>query len=217
MTLADYSLTINGTYILRLYLWSMLRKYMPEHWDFIQNESGANELVIPIIPHQDQPETQRSEKPYMVYTYDFSETGDLFQYQRETFTVRIYSQSTATLAATTKFIMRLFNRYDESAFDVNAWLHDLVPGRDTIESDYMTGRPEFDKWIDEAKNYIFKVVKVSGVEGAQPTTGEGNRVDAMIVIDMEYVEKDMGPFFGGELEYDRKASDEPLIPPTPTP
>src|SRR5699024_3208010 len=108
---------MSASHVVRLYLWDMLRANMPDTWAEVPSLSD-----MPIIPTQEQPEEQTSGKPYIVYTYDYRATSDLWQIQEETMYLRILSQSAATIAATTKLMVRVFNRMDESAWDINDWI-----------------------------------------------------------------------------------------------
>lgn len=181
MTSGDHSLTMAASHIINAYLWEMLTEHLGGMWRKI--ERGGT-TVVPILPAQEQPEVQDTDLPYMVYVYDYGNTGGLFQYQNETLTLRLFSSSASVIAATTKLCMRLFNKYDESAFDVNTWL--------MSRDEHRTGDARRDKWIDEMQNFQFKTIHVSGTQGVQPTTNEDGRMDSIITIELEYIEFDMG-------------------------
>lgn len=179
----NHSLTMAASHVVRLYLWDMLTEHMRYQW-----KPGGEHGDIPIIPTQEQPEEQASGKPYIVYTYDYNMTTGLWQLQNETIYLRVISQSAATIAATTKLIMRVFNRMDESAVDINEWIRSPeglgkyeIPGADNAE---------YNVWMDEARNFQFKFTRISGVTGMQPAASEGGRSDSIISIELHYVELD---------------------------
>lgn len=179
--MVNHSLTVSGSHIVRLYLWDKLQESMGEVWRPIGNNNA-----IPIIPAQEQPEFQTSEQPYMVYAYSHDMTTDLWQLQEESMAITMYSQSPARVAATGKLIKRIFNKWDESAQDVNAWIR----SSDGLGK-YKTGQSEYDQWIDEVENFNFKFIRLLGITGPQPAEGEGSRVDSTVSINMSYIEKEM--------------------------
>lgn len=186
--MTSYSLTAAASHVVNLYFWDMLAEHMPDTWKKIQvpNEDGTTRRVIPIIPTQEQPEAQVSERPYIVYMYDIVSTSDLWQLQGETLVWRIFSQSPATIAATTKLATRLFNRFEETAYDINAWLHSETGfGKYYDESLDQYG---YNDWMDDYRNFQFKTVSIAGVSGTQPSDSEGNRVDALVTIDLKFIE-----------------------------
>lgn len=175
-----HSLSVSASHIVRLYLWDMMQDYMPDTWGMIDTGTGRK---IPILPVQEQPEQQTSNRPYIVYTYDVLPTSDVWQYQTESMYLVIFSQSSAVISSTTKLMTRLFNKYDVTAREINKW----VQGPE-IEK-YFEGAKE---WLDEYRNYRFKTVRVAGVAGQQPTPQEAGRVDSAITLELTYVELDMG-------------------------
>lgn len=166
----------------------MMQEFMGDTWKKVDTEHG---LKIPILPVQEQPEVQTSDKPYLIYTYDVLSTGDLYQHQIENAIFSIYSQSSAVVSATTKLMTRLFNKYDDTARDINRWLHTTQGAHNRSLQAYVTGNPDDDMWIDELRNFRFTTVNVAGVAGQQPAPGEGGRVDSLITIELNYTEKIM--------------------------
>lgn len=181
----EHSLIVSATYIVRLFLWDLLTEHMPSTWAEVDELSD-----MPIIPTQEQPEEQTSGKPYIVYTYDYMSTSNLWQFQNETAYFRVISQSAATIAATTKLMIRVFNRLDDSARDINAWIHSQGAFAGGGLSKYATGNSEYDVWIEEVKNFQFKYTRLAGVTGTQPAASEAGRVDSIISIELHYVELD---------------------------
>ena len=182
-----HSLTVSATHIIRLYLWDMMQRFMSDTWVKIDTGQG---LKIPIIPVQEQPEAQTSDRPYIVYTYDMLSTGDLFQHQIEQAMFSIYSQSSAVVSATTKLMVRLFNKYDITAREINQWLHTEAGVYGKSLEQQKTGNPDYDTWIDELRNFKFTTVNVAGVAGQQPSPGEAGRLDSLITIELNFVERD---------------------------
>jgi hypothetical protein len=150
---------------------------------------------IPIIPAQEQPEVQSSENPYMVYIYDTNATSELYQMQSETLSLRMFSQSPSTIAATGKLCTKLFNRYDDSAFDINMWIvrgltgpggTDYLP-HESFEA-FSAAYGINSMWLDEVRNYRIKYTTISGIQGAQPAESEGGRVDSIVSIEINFIE-----------------------------
>lgn len=185
MTDTNLDLTMAASHVIRLYLWDKLQQRLPAHWKKV---TAAGMLKIPIVPAQEQPELQDSGAAYIVYVYDYGPTGDLWQLENERLTLRVFSENAAVLSETTKLCRRLFNKWDESAMEVNRWLY----APDGLEK-YKTGTTEYDQWMDEARNFLFKSIKVSGTQGVQPAPDEGGRTDTLIFLDLTYVEKQWSP------------------------
>ena len=172
MTNIDLKLSASG--IVRLYLWDMLQTQLPDIW---KPMAGGG---IPIIPAQDQPETQVSENPYIVYVTDTMPTTDLFSLQTETMHLRIFSQSAGTLNRTVRLLSRLMNKWDVTARDLNRW------------TQHPDGRRKFPaEWLDEVDNFQFKNIRlVSGV-GIEPSGGEGKRMDTSVSLSITFIEREM--------------------------
>lgn len=181
--MVNHSLTVAASHVVRLYLWDMMREHMGDIWKPI----GTNKIV-PIVAAQEQPELQSSENPYIVYAYDYGITDDLWQLQNETMALTVFTQSPGRLAATTKLCMRLFNRRDESARDINAWMRRNPDSERPSLEKYRTGKPQYDDWLDEFRNFKFLTMR-SYATGVQPAPGEGRRVDGTIMVEMTYVER----------------------------
>jgi len=175
--MSDY-LSMTGSAIVRLYLWDMLRRYMPETW-----KPGSGMLTIPIIPAQDQPETQTGLGPYIVYDGSFSPTDDLYQIETERMTLRIFSEDTDVLTSTVKLCRRLFDRKDDSAFELNRWLD-----REDGLGQYAMKDQRYNTWMEEARNVKFLTTSVVGTEGAAPAETQEGRLDTLVFLDLTYVE-----------------------------
>lgn len=193
MTL-NHSLTMTASHIVRYYLWANLQAYMADTWKPLERTGVA---AIPILPAQEQPEAQTSGNPYMIYIYDTNGTSDFFHLQSETLSIRMFSQSPVTIAATGKLCTKLFNRYDDSAYDINMW---IVRGLERSDGTPYLPHESFASfaaaynirpmWLDEVQNYRIKYTTVSGIQGAQPAESEFGRVDSIVSIDIHFVELD---------------------------
>lgn len=170
-----------GSHVVRLYLWEQLKRYMPDKWKHIERElpDGTKINTIPIIPAQEQPEVQDSGRPYIVYIYDVHSTGDLYQLERESISLVVYSQDAGLISSTTKLITKLLNKYDDSARDINHWIKSPM-GIQQAYGDH--------DWVREMRRYSFKEIHVSGSVGAQPAPGEGGRMDSIITVELVYTE-----------------------------
>lgn len=177
MQMDELDLKLSASGIVRLYLWDQLLAQLPEIWGG-QLEGGG----IPIIPAQDQPETQVSDSPYIVYVADTLPTNDLFSYQREAMHFRVFSQSTGTINSTMRLFGRLMNKWDITARDLNRW----VRHPDGLKK-YLPA-----EWMDEARNFQFKTIRVVSAVGIEPSGGEGKRVDASMSLEVGFIEVNMG-------------------------
>lgn len=180
-------LAISASHVVRLYLWDMLSTRLGHIWD-VDDHHDVKPLDIPIIPAQDQPDTQTSERPYIVYDYSYTTSGDPYQIENESLTLRVFSQSTSTLAMTTKLCIRLFGQFDKSAADINRWINDTTPGKGLQK--YMAEDGRYNTWIEEVRNFKFLSVSVPGTQGAEPAAQEAGRLDTLIFLDIKYVERE---------------------------
>lgn len=180
--MTNYDLKLSASLIVRLYLWDQLQVQLPDIWKPL--EGGG----IPIIPAQDQPETQVSSNPYIVYVADVLPTTDLFSYQRESMHLRIFSADPGVLNSTVRLISRLMNKWDITARDLNRWVrHDDGFGK-YVAADY----DDYNPWVEEAVNFQFKTIRVVSGVGIEPSGGEGKRMDTSMSLEIGFIEKQMG-------------------------
>lgn len=157
--------------VLRQYAWALLHANDPTVWDTNNYKpAGATEGFIPIVPLSDEPELSDFDGPHIVYGYTNDTTGDRWFNSSGTMTFAIYDDNFRRLGKTLNILQAAFERADESARDVNHFLHSFTfnaaqPFRDTIR---------------------FGCIEIGFVEGGTPETSEGGRQSALINIRFDY-------------------------------
>ena len=177
----SFDLQITAAHIVRLYFWHHIQKEIPELWAPIKTSIGSQP---PIITAQEQPELQASERPYMVYVYDTFATTDVWQIQTENVMFVIYTQSPRTITATTKLASRIFNKFDVTAQEINAWMQ----SPDGLIK-YVPNVEKKQEILAQYKDFRFKTVRVAGITGAEPSREEGGRMNAAITIETVFTER----------------------------
>ena len=173
----SYDYQITAAHIVRLYFWDHIQKQLGGLWAEFNGQP-------PIIPAQEQPELQASERPYMVYVYDTFATTDVWQIQTENVMFIIYTQSPRTITATTKLASRLFNKFDVTAQEINAW----IQSPDGIIK-YVPDGKDKQEILEQYRDFRFKTVRVAGITGAEPSREEGGRMNAAITIEAVFTER----------------------------
>ena len=169
--LYDYQIT--AAHIVRLYFWDHIQKQLGGLWADFNGQP-------PIIPAQEQPELQASERPYMVYVYDTFATTDVWQIQTENVMFVIYTQSPRTITMTTKLASRIFNKFDVTAQEINAWMR---------APDGLAAQVSDPKILEQYRDFRFKTVRVAGITGVEPSREEGGRMNAAITIEAVFTER----------------------------
>lgn len=166
---------LSGTLALNHYLWERLQSDL--NWTKIDN-------FVPIIPAAQQPELSSQSQPYIVYNYSLNPSGGHTQQEQVTYTV--YGSTNSEVWEAVNFIFNVFQHFDFSAADVNAWLARNNEG-------YLQPLDIFD----------FKTIWAVSTVGPQPPTEEGGAVDGAVVIRCEYTRYINKPI-------DNMRSDDPL-------
>ena len=152
--MTDYSLT--ATSVVRKYLWQRLSTEIG--WQTIGN-------LVPIFPAQQEPEFDSAGRPYIIYAYSISDGGDGMHQEQANFTV--YGNESQVRTAV-NFMRSLFEHYDWSADDVNAWLN-------IVNTD------------DRYKMYEFKSISCIDAFGPEPAESEGGPLTGGVIARMDYV------------------------------
>lgn len=137
------------------YLWHLLQTELG--WS-IDNYNG----LVPITDPQQQPEMLEFDAPFIVYNWSLQATGTLYVEQEEQIAYAIFSREEKDIRQAVNLINNYFNRFDDSAKDVNAYV--AANGSDLN------------------KKFDYKYLRVLSSSGAQPSAQEGGRMDGMIII-----------------------------------
>lgn len=150
-------------YVLRSYTWELLKRNT-DLTDDDYDADGNGDGLIPIVPLGEEPELAQFDKPYIVYGYAESPTGELYAKNNGNMVYVIYSSKFEELGKITNIIKTAFERGDESARDVN----------------------EFSSTIGAFVGIRFGTIEVGFLEGGSPEEDEGGRMSAAINIRYEY-------------------------------
>lgn len=145
-------------YIIRLYLWEILR------------ENEALELVsgkVPIIPLEDEPELSDAGKPYAIYGYSENEAIGIDAIRRGTFAFRVIATTSGQLDRIQSIVGRAFEDCDIA-----------TEGLNRFSTQFGTG---------ELVGIRFTYAKTSYVMSAEPSETEAGPVEGVITIAYSYI------------------------------
>jgi hypothetical protein len=152
----------NAVYALNAYLWKLLESNLG--WDK-EDYDGAT----PIIPTADQPEFQKTGRPYIVYGYSQDKSGHLYALEYGTVAYYVFSETYTEANRVTDVIFKVLQRGDDAATDVNDWID--------IERDN-----------DKIRGVSFGTVcAVSSVE-ADPSRSEDGYTYAGVIVKVSFVD-----------------------------
>lgn len=145
-------------YIIRLYLWDILR------------EEEALELVsgkVPIIPLEDEPELSDAGKSYAIYGYAENESLDVDAIRRGTFAFRVIATNTGQLDRIQAIVGRAFEDCDIA-----------TEGLNRFSTQFGTG---------ELVGIRFTYAKTAYIANAEPSENESGPVEGVITISYSYI------------------------------
>lgn len=149
-------------------------------WALLQQKLGWEKVSgkVPVIPSTQQPEFMQYDKPFIVYGFAAEPgNGDLYAHNVETVAYTVYGPNVSGVNTATYMLNQAFRRFDESADDLNRWIHN--------------GSTEKNLFMD----INFTHTQVSAHAGADDQDQEGGRQDGMIVIRYGYtIQFDTGEF-----------------------
>lgn len=160
----------NATFGVNKYLWAQLQNHLG--W----NKSNYGGMT-PITTPQDQKVFQAFEAPYIVYNFKSNaSTKDNYMMRGDQIAYAIYSTKESDVRAAVNLLTYLFDRMDNSAADVNAWM----------DHEYNTTS---DNTLKAIKDKIdFKSTWVLDSDASQPSTEEGGRLDGYLVLQTRYTD-----------------------------
>lgn len=155
------SIEVSPTLALRQYVWALLRANDPTTWTEA-NYGGT----IPIVPLNEEPELSEFTGPRIVYEYTHPDSGPAYYRQRGNMTLAIRDDNFRRMGKTMNILETAFNRYDESARDVN---------------DYIQRRKaSLDLGIS------FGSINVGFSQSGTPETQEGGRMVGIVDIEFDF-------------------------------
>ena len=150
----------NAVYALNSYLWKALKVNLG--WDEI---AGTGR---PLIPASQQPELMELNRPFIVYSSVQEPSRDLYVLKNEQVVYVIYSTEIPELQETANLLVDLFDRWDDSADDVNEWLAKEKVG----------GGPD--------RRIHFKFTRVLSADKDEPSESEGGFYSAVVSVSTQY-------------------------------
>lgn len=152
-------ITVVPAHLLRSYIWQVLKANLPEAWD--ESNYGGK---IPIVPLGEEPELSKYSGPHIVYGYTNEASGPIAARESGSVSFAVYDQNFRRLGRTMNVLKRAFDRYDETARDVN---------------NYTSHIPEF-------VGIRFGSISLSYLEGGSPEENEGGNMSALMTVRYEY-------------------------------
>lgn len=142
-------------------------------WKLLQTRLGWSAAdyngLTPIIPGAREPEFAAYNKPYITYGYSAETDGDDWFLPREVLVYTVYAKDADDVNAAVKLLSNALRRKDESANDVNYWIH----------SAQNPAAEEFD-------GVTFGYLALINSEGPGPEATEGGAVDGLVAIRYSY-------------------------------
>jgi hypothetical protein len=144
-----------------------INKYL---WAKLKEELGWSEAnyggLTPITTPQQQPEFNAYNFPYIVYGYSPQATGPDWLLEGEVIAYTVFSASSADIRKAVNVMKWAFNRFDESAVDVNKY----------IQANGSADNKAFD----------YKAIRLTSASGPEPSLTEGGRQDGSVVISVMF-------------------------------
>ena len=170
--MTDYKLSaVHG---LRSYMWRLLQDNLGWTLDDYADANGTK--YVPIITPQQEAIFNEMGKPYIVYSFSRGDTSSSWFIENEAGAFSVFSSNEEDIRRALNLFQTKFNRRDDSAYDLNEYIS--KNGSDAL------------------KNFDYKTLWVSTVQGPKPSTEEGDRRDGLITINMRYT----------QLEFDEESN-----------
>lgn len=151
----------NAAYALNSYIWKLLEANL--EW----NKESYNGLV-PIVPLAQQPELMQSGKPFLVYGSTDHPAGHLYALKSIGVAYTIYATTVNEANTIATLLVDTFERQDEAADDVNAWLNTEAAGRGS------------------SRGISFGTIKTNMAQKAEPADEEGGYVASFVLLEARY-------------------------------
>lgn len=148
------------TYALRLYAWAVLKLNDPTESTWVESKYGD---LIPIVPLAEEADLSEFDGPKIVYEYTIANNGPAYYKNRGTMSFAVMDDNFRRLTKTMTTLQAAFERHDETARDINAF----------IAASPLSG-------------IGFGSVSLGFVDGGTPEEHEGGRQVGIISITFDY-------------------------------
>lgn len=147
---------------LNSYTWKLIERNLA--WTKA-DYSGA----VPVIPLSQQPEFMQSKKPFIIYSNAVHPSSYLYAQRVETIGYTVFATTVKEVNDTLDVLLTAFERQDEAAADVNAWLKTerTATGKD--------------------RKLFFTTIRNQFVQKAVPAEQEGGFVGGTILLECKYI------------------------------
>lgn len=146
------------TYVLRQYAWAVLKLNDPTTW----TEANYGNL-IPIVPLAEEADLTEFDGPKIVYEYTIPNTGPSYYRNRGTMSFAVMDDNFRRLTKTMTTLQAAFERHDETARDVNAFIA-----------------------ASPLEGIGFGSINLGFVDGGTPEENEGGRQVGVISVSFDY-------------------------------
>lgn len=164
--MTDINITVSPIYLLRSYIWELLKTNDPDTWD--EDKYGG---LVPIVPLAEEPELDEFSGPHIVYGFAVSGTNPLPAIESGSMTLVIYDDNFRRLTKTMNIIQVALGRLDESARDVNRFTSSVAGANNNYPFSGMS----------------FAYIGLGFSEGGSPETSEGGRQSALLNIRFDFL------------------------------
>jgi hypothetical protein len=149
-------------------MWRLLQDELGWTKDDYADENGVT--YVPIVTPQQEKIFNAMDKPYIVYSFSRGATSTAWFVENEIGAFAIYSSNEEDIRKVINLCQTKFNRRDDSAQDLNDYVQTTLG--------------------DNYKQFEYKTIWVSTVQGPEPATEEGGRRDGLITINMNYTQQE---------------------------
>jgi hypothetical protein len=147
---------------IRNYVWRLLQTRL----DWSSDDYNG---LVPIVPAAREPEFASLGQPYITYGWSAETDGDDWYLPTEVVVFSVYGAGANVVNEAVKVISNALRRQDESARDVNAWIHSPA-----------------NPYSEEFDGLTFGFLRLTNVEGPGPEAQEGGWVDGLVAIRYSY-------------------------------
>jgi hypothetical protein len=105
---------VSPVYVLRQYVWKVLKQNMPDVWD--ENKYG---LKIPIVPLAEETDLAAYPGPKIIYEYTVTDPQDQWYRGRGSMSFAVLDSDFRRLTKTLNILEHALGRLDETANDIN--------------------------------------------------------------------------------------------------
>jgi hypothetical protein len=159
---------LSGVHGLRRYIWQLLQDELGWSIDnYNVSVEGKTVQMVPIITPEQQPEMTSINAPFLVYSYAKKQGSNNYFLEQEVASFTVYSPNEKDIRQVINMLDAKFDKRDEAARELNGFI-----GSADLDPAY--------------KDFDYKTLWVSGIQGPQPQNEEGGRRDGVVNINITY-------------------------------